>query len=70
MDKIMRTIIYTYKDAYTRLIYRCRIDNVHTVADEPYPPGGFLRVAKNAQGQMLSGPLVSELMIWQEFKIL
>ena len=45
--------------------YRFRIDNVATVMDEPYPPGGMLRVMRDKDGRILAGPLVSELTSWQ-----
>ena len=62
----MRTIDYTYLCSYTGRIYKCRTYNVSTWADEPYPPGGMLRVMRNSYGQIVAGPMVSELISWNE----
>jgi hypothetical protein len=35
-----------------------------TAADEPYAPGGMLRVIRAADGRARGGPLVSELVTW------
>lgn len=59
------TIIYTYKCSYTGLTYRCKASGVESVQDETYPPGGLLRVCRNAKGQALCGPLVSEITYWE-----
>lgn len=45
-------------------VYRVRIDNVASWKDEPYPPGGFLRVMRDADGRILAGPHVDELISW------
>lgn len=45
--------------------YRNRI-SFHSWADEPYPPGGFLRVMRDASGRIVAGPLVSEIIEWAE----
>jgi len=45
--------------------YRVRVDNVVSFNDEPYPPGGMLRVCRNVAGQIIAGPLVSELVDWK-----
>ena len=58
------TITYTYKCSYTGLTYKCKAFNVASFKDEPYPPGGMLRVCRNASGQSICGPLVSELIEW------
>lgn len=59
------TIFYSYRCAYTGLTYRCKASGVASVQDEAYPPGGFLRVCRNTQGQALCGPLVSEITSWE-----
>ena len=59
------TISYIYQCSYTGLTYRCKVFNVATVKDEPYPPGGMLRVCRNDKGQSIAGPLVSELVDWK-----
>ncbi len=58
-------ILYSYCCGYTGLIYRCRVVDVVSVVDEPYPPGGMLRVCRNARRRMLAAPLVSEILTWE-----
>jgi hypothetical protein len=45
-------------------VYHTRVENVASWVDEPYPPGGFLRIMRDAQGRILSGPHVDELISW------
>ncbi len=45
-------------------VYRNRI-SFHAWSDEPYPPGGFLRVMRDVQGRAIAGPLVSEIVSWK-----
>ena len=54
--------IFTYHNGYAS--YRVKIENVATVTDEPYAPGGMLRVMRDKEGRILAGPLVSELTSW------
>jgi hypothetical protein len=54
-------IEYAYKCAHTGLTFRCALDGVASWTDEPYPPGGSLRVMRNAAGQIIAGPMVEEL---------
>jgi len=56
------TAIFTIDNGFD--YYRFRIDNVATVTDEPYPPGGMLRVMRDADGRILAGPCVSDLTSW------
>jgi hypothetical protein len=48
------------------LTYRTRHYGVVSFADEPYPPGGMLRVMRNSKGQITGGPLISEILTWDE----
>ena len=57
------TVVFTYHNGFDS--YRVRVDNVATVIDEPYPPGGTLRVMRDADGRILAGPFVSDLTSWQ-----
>ena len=54
---------YTYQNR-AGCVYHVRVENVASWADEPYPPGGFLRVMRDADGRILSGPHVDELISW------
>lgn len=56
------TVVFTYHNGFDS--YRVRVDNVATVTDEPYPPGGTLRVMRDKDGRILAGPLVSDLTSW------
>jgi hypothetical protein len=62
----MQAIEYTYLCKYTGNIYRVKVDGARSWADEPYPPGGQLRVVRNEKGQAIAGPLVSEIIEWKE----
>lgn len=57
------TAIFTIDNGFD--YYSFRIDNVATVTDEAYLPGGMLRVMRGKDGRILAGPLVSELTRWQ-----
>lgn len=57
-------VVYCYKCQYTGQTFRVHVHGVHSWEDEPYPPGGMLRVCRNAEGQAIAGPLVSELLSW------
>lgn len=46
---------FTYRCGYTGLTYRCQVDGVARVANEPYPPGGRLLVCYNAKAQAIAG---------------
>lgn len=53
---------YQYTDSRTRLSFRVSVNDVDTMNDEIYPPcPSMLRIMRNAQGQAISGPLISEL---------
>ena len=54
-------IEYITRTAYATYRHRIECD---TVTDEPYPPGGFLRVMRRA-GQVVAGPHVSEIQSWR-----
>jgi hypothetical protein len=54
---------YTVKTPYAT--YRGKII-FHSWEDEPYPPGGFLRVMRDETGRIVAGPLVSEIVEWVE----
>ncbi len=54
---------FTYRNP-ADCVYRVRIDGAASWADEPYPPGGFLRVVRDTEGRILAGPLVRELLAW------
>jgi hypothetical protein len=54
---------FTYRNP-VGCVYRVRIDGVASWENEPYPPGGFLRVVRDAEGRILAGPLVDELLAW------
>lgn len=58
-------IEWSYTCKHTGLSYRCAIDGVDSWADEDYPPGGQLRVMRNDKGQILAGPMVSEITSFQ-----
>lgn len=58
-------ITYVTRCAGTGLRFRNRAAHVASVTDEPYPPGGTLRVIRDAQGRVLGGPLVSEIESWE-----
>jgi len=58
---MIATFTYTNPAGCT---YRVRVENVASVADEPYPPGGFLRVLRDDAGRVLAGPHVDELTSW------
>lgn len=45
-------------------LFHTRVDNVASWHDEPYPPGGFLRVIRDINGHILAGPHVDELISW------
>lgn len=62
----MKTVIYQYRCSRTKLEFRCKIENVSTITEEPYPPGGFLRVCRDFENKLLCGPLVSEITSWKE----
>lgn len=55
--------LFTYRNPAGD-VYRVCIDNVASWKDEPYPPGGFLRVMRDADGRVLGGPHVDELISW------
>lgn len=57
--------LYTYRSQYTGLVFRVEASDVETVTDEPYPPGGMLRVMRGKSGGIIGGPLVSELLTWE-----
>ena len=57
------TAIFTYINA-AGCTYRVQVENVATWTDEPYPPGGFLRVLRDEAGRVLAGPHVDELIEW------
>ena len=59
-------ITYTYRCSRTDLEFRVKVEDAVTVKDEPYTPGGMLRVVRNGQGQAIAGPLVSEITSWVE----
>lgn len=61
-----RTILYTYSSRPGGTVYRVRAEGVATVTDEPYPPGGFLRVMRDEAGRLIGGPLVSELLTFSD----
>lgn len=46
-------------------VYRMRIEGVALVRDEPYPPGGMLRVIYDGAGRILAGPPVHEILSWE-----
>ena len=54
---------YTYQNR-AGCVYHVRVENVASWVDEPYPPGGFLRVMRDADGRILAGPHVDELISW------
>ena len=60
----LRTVVYTLQTSYKGLTYRTQHKGVASIVDEPYPPGGTLRVLRNADGRIISGPLVSEITSW------
>jgi len=65
----MQTILYRVqinRPDGTFDIYRNRVHGVVKVQDEEYPPlpGVFMRCCYNAAGQVLCGPLVSEIVEW------
>jgi hypothetical protein len=60
----MATAEYTYA-TQSGDIYRVRVSDAASWVDEPYPPGGFLRIVRNKVGQIIHGPLVSELLSWE-----
>ena len=45
-------------------VYQVSVENVASWEDEPYPPGGFLRVMRDVEGRILAGPHVDELISW------
>jgi hypothetical protein len=59
----MATAEYAYTNR-AGCTYRVRHTDAATWVDEPYPPGGFLRVIRNAAGRIIAGPMVSELHSW------
>lgn len=58
----MKTAVYTYKND-AGVIYRCRI-NFYSVADEPYSPGGMLRVMRDIEGRIIQGPHIDDILEW------
>ncbi len=52
---------YITRNAYTTTRHRIECD---TVTDEPYPPGGFLRVMRR-DGQIVAGPYIPEIQSWR-----
>lgn len=56
-------MIATYIVRTPYATYRNRI-RFHSWVDEPYPPGGFLRVMRDESGRIVAGPLVSEITEW------
>ena len=59
-----RNATYTQTCTYTGDIHNCKVENIATVEDEFYAPGGTMRVMRNAKGQAIAGPLLSELSNW------
>ena len=58
-------IRYSTLCSYTGIVRRYEAENVASYADEPYPPGGFLRVLRNASGQIMAGPWVPEILTFE-----
>lgn len=58
----MKQAIYITRNS-AGCAYRTRI-TFATVADEVYPPGGFLRVMRDSRGMILAGPHVDEIIEW------
>lgn len=46
-------------------VSRQTIHGAAFVIDEPYPPGGMLRVIYDAAGRILAGPPVDEILSWE-----
>jgi hypothetical protein len=46
-------------------VYRQTIEGAVLAIDEPYPPGGMLRVIYDTAGRILAGPPVDELLSWE-----
>lgn len=61
-----RDILYTYRQSPGGTLYRVRAHDVASWRDEPYPPGGHLRVMRDAAGRIIGGPLVSDLVTWED----
>lgn len=51
---------------HTGLTHKNMVHNVAYWRDEAYPPGGMLRVMYNDKGQMVAGPLLSEMSEFRE----
>jgi hypothetical protein len=58
------TVTYTKGCKRTGLIFRIRYSGVATIRDEPYPPGGALRVLRDVQGKILAGPSLDDILSW------
>lgn len=54
-------IEYTTRTAYATYRHRIECD---TVTDEPYSPGGFLRIMRR-DGYIVAGPYVQEIQSWR-----
>lgn len=55
-------VTYVYQCSHTGLVIRRRSHEVSSIKDEPYPPGGTLRIFRNRCGQIIAGPLREELL--------
>jgi len=52
-------INYTIDNGYS--VTKWKIRDVASWKDEPYPPGGFLRIMRDKDGRILSGPHTDEI---------
>lgn len=60
-------VAYTTTCKYTGLVFR-NIAECARWQDEPYPPGGTLRVFYNEAGQIVGGPLLEEVSDFKEIE--
>lgn len=54
-------VTYMYQCTHTGLVFRRRTHEVSSIKDEPYPPGGTLRIFRDDCGQIIAGPMVEEI---------
>lgn len=60
----MATITFQHR-APSGAVSRQTIEGAVLAVDEPYPPGGMLRVIYDAAGRILAGPPVDEILSWE-----
>lgn len=58
-----KVAIYTVATNDGRYVHRWRV-RFATVADEPYQPGGMLRVMRDRNGRVMAGPRVDQILTW------